>query len=239
MATTLENVTDEQIEKLSREAAEAGDLIMVEYCEAARDESIRTTTKTLSNGALVNRAGARKVCAEAINDDAEAMAKKRVYRLKDSAAPGPDYVCGRCGASGLRLWRQSHVFLDNVDLRCAPCATAEQTEQIARYAHFHDPESATIGDLLPARPTPEGDTFWGHTSGDVEWWYALPQFTEPKLEAELVRRERDHFLLRYQQSLAYEADLHRRLAEARAPKSTANYGATGTATLAEVKPDAE
>lgn len=157
------------------------------------------------------------------------MAKKRIYRLKDSAAPGRDYVCGRCGASGLRLWRQSHVFLSSVDLRCATCATTEQAEQIAAYADCHEQHNPEIGDMVPARPTPEGDTFWGHTSGDVEWWYALPQFADPKLEAELVRRERDHFLLRHQQSMAYEVELHRRLAEAR----------SRAATLSEAKPDAE
>lgn len=84
------------------------------------------------------------------------MSFDKSFRTKTESldAPGPDYFCGKCGAWGLRLWRESHVTLEHVRLRCEACATTEQ--------------------VIPARPTPEGDTFWGHTSGDVDWWRELP-----------------------------------------------------------------
>lgn len=117
-------------------------------------------------------------------------------------AVGPDYKCSKCGLTGHRLWRQSHVMLDHIELMCAVCAEADQKEQIARYANFHQEWECTIGDLLPARPTPEGDTFWGHTSGDVDWWYTLPQYADPAREMTRLRIERDHFRRAY----TYEAE---------------------------------
>jgi hypothetical protein len=120
------------------------------------------------------------------------------FRVND--AVGPDYFCSGCNVSGLRLWRDSHTFLNDIDLLCAECAEAAQREAIARYACFHQATDPTIGNLVPARPTPEGDTFWGHTSGDVEWWYALPQYLDPAKELDRVRIERDDFMRREQQA---------------------------------------
>lgn len=37
-----------------------------------------------------------------------------------------DYVCGECGASGIKLWREYQTFLDNQSLRCLTCACREQ-----------------------------------------------------------------------------------------------------------------
>lgn len=115
---------------------------------------------------------------------------------------GYDYRCSKCDVTGMRLWRNTHTMLDNVELFCAACAEIDQAKQIARYAEYDDPFgiSCTIGDLVPARPTPEGDTFWGHSSGDCSWWYALPQYERTDKrpiglarELDLIRRERDHF----------------------------------------------
>lgn len=82
-------------------------------------------------------------------------------------SPRP-YVCSHCGAAGVRLWRQSHVFLERVQLLCLACAESNT-------GHFlkHD----QIGELVPAVPTPDGLSFWGYTSvpqDAVDWWYSLP-----------------------------------------------------------------
>jgi hypothetical protein len=37
-----------------------------------------------------------------------------------------DYVCGECGASGVKLWRDYNTFLEHQSLRCLPCACHEQ-----------------------------------------------------------------------------------------------------------------
>ena len=119
------------------------------------------------------------------------MAKKKKFRVGDR--PGPDYKCSKCRGDWRRLWRPSH---DDERLLCASCAEIDQADRILEYSKSHPPDEhrCTIGDLLPARPVPEGDTFWGHTSGDTEWWYRLQQYTDPERELALVRRERNHYL---------------------------------------------
>lgn len=133
-----------------------------------------------------------------------------IYRISGSTVPGKDYVCSNCCASGIRLWRQSHVFLDSVSLLCFDCATKDQEKQIKEYDHFHEENDPTIGDLLPARPTPDGDTFWGHTSGDVAWWYHLPQHNDGR-EIFVVMRERDRNIYLLAQSSIRELELLRRI----------------------------
>lgn len=113
--------------------------------------------------------------------------------FRDGDKIGPDYRCSKCGLAGHRLWRQSHTMLNHIELMCAACAETDQVEQIERYASFHQEWEPGIGNLIPARPTPEGDTFWGHTSGDVAWWYNLPQYVDAAREMKLLRIERDHF----------------------------------------------
>ena len=63
MTMTADNITRAQIEALRAEAAEAGDLRQVEWCDAA----------LLPLCGLGARRTARQVCADAIND-ASAMA---------------------------------------------------------------------------------------------------------------------------------------------------------------------
>ena len=36
------------------------------------------------------------------------------------------YVCGECGVSGVKLWREYNTFLDHQSLRCLSCACKEQ-----------------------------------------------------------------------------------------------------------------
>lgn len=89
----------------------------------------------------------------------------------------PDsYHCGKCGALGVRLWRQSHTFADSVQLRCSACKAEDD---------------------VPAVPTPDGSTYWGCSSvpsGGDAWWRALPlEPGQPRsafcLDPELVEYE--------------------------------------------------
>lgn len=83
------------------------------------------------------------------------------------------YVCSKCGLIKVRLWRQYQTCADNIKLLCVKCACEDQNEDINNILQHRD----TIGWLVPAVPTEEGDTYWGYTSvpqNDVNWWYNLP-----------------------------------------------------------------
>jgi hypothetical protein len=130
------------------------------------------------------------------------VSKGKVFRIADKPFPGPDYVCSKCDDGGVRLWRQSHMMLSHIRLLCAECAYKDQEKEVKQYDFQHHPQSSSIGNLIPARPTPEGDTFWGHTSGDVEWWMALKQYNDREKEAKIVRVERDFYFKLYQYELS-------------------------------------
>lgn len=92
------------------------------------------------------------------------------YARRVSVAPR-GYECAKCGASGVKLWRQTHMIACNMTLMCAKCAKRSERKRI-------DPSSRSecIGYLVPAVPTEEGDTFWGFTSvpqEGCEWWRML------------------------------------------------------------------
>lgn len=127
------------------------------------------------------------------------MKTTKCFRLYDGV--GPDYFCSKCGLRNHRLWRESYIFLGQIELFCAVCGEKREVENIKAYASFRDPNSSSIGNLIPARPTLDGSTFWGHTSGDVEWWYALPQYEDSKREMKLVKQERDFAIRRLNSAL--------------------------------------
>lgn len=81
------------------------------------------------------------------------------------------YKCSKCGAAGVRLWRQYQTFADHIDLLCLACGEADQKRKI-------DPRETSIGWLVLAVPTADGsDTYWGYTSvpdDGLDWWKALP-----------------------------------------------------------------
>jgi hypothetical protein len=92
------------------------------------------------------------------------------------------YVCSKCGASGVKLWRQYQTFLDHVDLMCAKCAGQDQAKDVTdidadgRRTGSHGGRTDQIGWLVPAVPTYDG-TFWGYASipqDGVNWWRGLP-----------------------------------------------------------------
>jgi hypothetical protein len=101
-----------------------------------------------------------------------------------------NYKCAKCGASGCKLWRESYVFLNHVELHCAPCAAkAEGGRDISslnadgkiQWRPFETAKYTVptdqIGNMVPAVPTEDGETFWGYTSvppEGVRWWRELP-----------------------------------------------------------------
>jgi hypothetical protein len=95
------------------------------------------------------------------------------------------YKCADCGATGCKLWREYNTFADYQTLRCAKCAAVDERKDITSIdaegkticEGLNGFRSDTIGWLVPAVPTEEGDTYWGYTSvptPGVKWWKNLP-----------------------------------------------------------------
>lgn len=80
------------------------------------------------------------------------------------------YVCAKCGASGVRLYRDYNTFADFITLTCTACTEESENRKAKGKAH-------SIGWKVAAVPTEDGSTFWGYTSvpqAGVEWWDRLP-----------------------------------------------------------------
>lgn len=96
----------------------------------------------------------------------------------------PDYKCGKCGATGIKLWREYMTV--NPRLLCAVCASEEENENIAdidskgiRTGKYDRTDQ--ISGYVPAVPDEEGVGYWGYTSvppEGVNWWKALPTLKE-------------------------------------------------------------
>lgn len=134
------------------------------------------------------------------------MKKKINYRR--------DYVCSSCERSGVKLWRDYNAFLDHCELKCAECVTPAQVEYEAKHYTEQnrsslgalDPDglftfrsSDQLGGLVPAVPTPDGETFWSYSSvppEDILWWYALPTYPdarELRCQRQLIRKAVDAY----------------------------------------------
>lgn len=90
----------------------------------------------------------------------------------ESATP-EGYKCDDCGATGVRLYREYQAFLEHQALRCRACSLKKSGQESPDGETEH-----SIGWLVAAVPTEEGDTFWGYTSvpqAGVEWWDRLPK----------------------------------------------------------------
>ena len=103
-----------------------------------------------------------------------------------------NYVCGTCGITGVKLWREYQTFLNHQELTCAVCgvvrANARKHDEgplllpdadgrTYREKDSHKSKGDQLGWLIPAVPNEEGDTFWGYTSVPAEgvtWWKSLP-----------------------------------------------------------------
>ena len=84
----------------------------------------------------------------------------------------PDYVCGHCGADGVRLWRKSATSepVRDQPLLCGDCTVKEQGHPLDLS------ESDQCWGRCPAIPDLRG-AWWGYTSVPAEgcaWWDALP-----------------------------------------------------------------
>jgi hypothetical protein len=93
------------------------------------------------------------------------------FKYSDPGTP-EGYVCGECGVSGVHLYRDYQTFLDHLTLRCQACALKHQKRDAP-----DSPSEHSIGWLVAAVPTEEGDTYWGFTSvpdAGVRWWDNLP-----------------------------------------------------------------
>lgn len=93
-----------------------------------------------------------------------------------------DYTCEKCGAHGVKLWREYNTFLSSQHYTCAKCSFEVQekpvmpVDEYGQYEGKYGP-SDQIGWLVPAIPTEDETTFWGYSSvpqEGCEWWYRLP-----------------------------------------------------------------
>jgi len=94
-----------------------------------------------------------------------------------------DYKCSKCGAQGIKMWRQYNTFADHIELMCGQCALEDQgkkgplDDRGMRQSEVDNEKTDQIGWLVPAIPTEDESTFWGYTSvpaSGVRWWKALP-----------------------------------------------------------------
>lgn len=97
-----------------------------------------------------------------------------------STTTPPEYKCGDCGTTGVKLWREYQTMQPN--LFCAHCAAKDQGKSISGIdANGMRPsdldQTDQIGWLVPAVPDEEGVGYWGYTSvpeAGVNWWKKLP-----------------------------------------------------------------
>lgn len=97
----------------------------------------------------------------------------------------PEYTCSQCGKSGVKLWRDYQICLQEQELVCCSCAAASQGKDLSsmdkdgRYLS-NSVRTDQIGWLVPAVPTQDGETLWSYTSvpeEGVDWWRNLPNGT--------------------------------------------------------------
>lgn len=101
------------------------------------------------------------------------------------------YKCSKCKSTNCKLWREYNTFLDNQVLYCSICAGRNQKRDVSSITpegkinwYFKGNNfglTDQIGNLIPAVPTEQNDTFWGYTSVPEEgciWWKNLP--SKPK-----------------------------------------------------------
>lgn len=96
-----------------------------------------------------------------------------------------NYRCSSCGAEQCKLWRHYMVTASAVDLLCASCALRDQKVEGMPNADGKridslDEVTCRIGDLIPAIPCEDRDTFWGYSmlpSNGLRWWRSLPTIT--------------------------------------------------------------
>lgn len=110
--------------------------------------------------------------------------------MKYLSTKTPDnYVCGQCGATGIKLWRCLAFCVSQVDLRCAKCLDHGEVDEEgyfkdSKYGKSDQCFIKELGSMLPAIPTEEENTYWGYTSvpmDGVMWWRNLPNERKDEL----------------------------------------------------------
>jgi hypothetical protein len=96
------------------------------------------------------------------------------------------YACSRCGATNCKLWRQYQTFASHIELLCVTCAGTDQGVDVSDVDEKGRTTSRdfgfrtdSIGWLVPAVPTEDGETYWGYTSvpqAGCDWWHGLPNY---------------------------------------------------------------
>lgn len=83
-----------------------------------------------------------------------------------------DYVCGGCGATRVKLWREYQTAAKYSKLLCGACAEEDQRKELDLT------QSDAIGWMVPAVPTLDPEApWWGYSSVPAmgaAWWKALP-----------------------------------------------------------------
>jgi hypothetical protein len=89
------------------------------------------------------------------------------------------YNCQDCGVFGVRLYREYNTFMEHQHLRCRACAVKKQSKNDRKSDDlFSSEKEHSIGWLVAAVPTEDGESFWGFTSvpdDGVKWWDNLPK----------------------------------------------------------------
>ncbi len=104
----------------------------------------------------------------------------------DSLVCPPDYKCDKCGAHGVRLYRDYQTFADHTRLLCTKCTIRSQKfnaiddNRYGLYGDLNDPKNILyqIKWMVAAVPVEGDDTYWGYTSvpqRGVIWWERLPE----------------------------------------------------------------
>lgn len=100
------------------------------------------------------------------------------------------YECTECKAEGVKLWRTVASCAQAIDLYCRSCAKAREVDQIKEYASFSRDTDFGIGDLLPALPTEDNESFWFVACAPpevIDRWQALEGAATISEEKELHR----------------------------------------------------
>ena len=94
----------------------------------------------------------------------------RPFNYKKLEIP-EEYVCSKCGKHHVRLYRQYQTCAVAVELLCRSYSLEDQKQKVPDSEFEH-----SIGWLVAAVPTEDGETYWGYTSvpqDGVDWWNNL------------------------------------------------------------------
>ncbi len=91
------------------------------------------------------------------------------------------YVCGVCGATHCKLWKEFAFFSNDFTLLCAVCAAKELQMNVEEFVALQIAEkhNTKIPLRVPAIPTPENIAFLSTSHVTPEgrlWWLSLPSF---------------------------------------------------------------